>query len=606
MSDPSGGEDSFEDDESEENLAEEAAEFADRLRAGERPDLEAYLRERPERAEQLRELLSAIARLNDLKDSADGIESWRDLVDVINGAESLDLDEFKILGEIGRGGMGVVYEAMQVSLKRRVALKVLTTTSIADPRRIQRFQVEARALAALTHPNIVPIYSVGHNRGLPYLAMQLIDGQTLAEAARELRVLRGLDVEGTVSEATRSMANGWAVPTPISTADAPPLDPTDPMDAPPPPRIGKPMDDTETWPRTLSYDRTIAELGLQAAEALAYAHGLGVIHRDIKPANLLVDARGHLWITDFGMARLEGESDLTRTGDLIGTLKYMSPEQASGVRDQVDGRTDVYSLGATLYELLTLQPAFVGEDRQDLLRKIMQGKPQPPRSIDPSIPADLETLVLKAMARDPGSRYPSAREMADDLRRFLAYEPIRAQPLGLVERMRQWCLRPERVREAGAALMLLGFVTSGIGALYYLVHLAGFVKPKHPGDFARDLLVAFLCFDAPPLWCGFKTLAGKRYGLWLGLATSLNFLIWLLFALCGWNVLDYGGVHENQDAKLPFLLLLLMLVSYTVVYSCIGLAADQADRVGLAGVAGRKASEGSVAWAGDPRGSAGS
>ncbi|WP_165069260.1 serine/threonine protein kinase [Paludisphaera rhizosphaerae] len=595
MIDPNVGDEKQEVGKSEQSLAEEAADFADRLRAGERPDLEAYIRERPEHAEQLRALLSAIARMNDLREPTDGGETWRDFVDVINSADTLEQDEFRILREIGRGGMGIVYEAVQMSLNRRVALKVLTTSSIADPHRIQRFQLEARVLAALTHPNIVPIYSIGHNRGVPYLAMQLIEGRTLAEVARELRILRGLEVEGTVSETTRSMVNGWSEPTGAATEDELLLDPTDPMDATPPPRTSKSLEDTETWPRTRTHDRTVAELGLQAAEALAYAHGLKVIHRDIKPANLLVDAHGHLWITDFGMARLEGESDLTRTGDLVGTLKYMSPEQASGSRVLVDGRTDVYSLGATLYELLTLQPAFVGEDRKDLLRKIIQGTLQPPRSIDPSIPVDLETLVLKAMAREPGNRYPSAREMADDLRRFLAYEPIRARPLGLVERMRQWCLRPERVREAGAALLLLGFVTSGIGAIYYLVYLAGFVKPKHPGDFVRDLLVAFLCFDAPPLWCGFKTLAGKRYGLWLGLATSLNFMIWLLFALCGWNVLDYGGVYEKQDAKLPFLLILLMLVLYTVVYSCIGLAADRASRGSLADVVSWKGSEGGVA-----------
>src|SRR5262249_51858348 len=159
------------------------------------------------------------------------------------------------------------------------------------------------------------------------------------------------------------------------------------------------------------------QLGVQAAEALDNAHQVGIIHRDIKPANLMADGRGHLWVTDFGLAQVRGDTRLTMTGDLVGTLRYMSPEQALAKRVVVDHRTDVYSLGATLYELLTLEPAFSGADRQELLRQIAFEEPRPPRRCNKAIPAELETIVLKALEKNPAERYLTARELAEDLKR---------------------------------------------------------------------------------------------------------------------------------------------------------------------------------------------
>ena len=176
------------------------------------------------------------------------------------------------------------------------------------------------------------------------------------------------------------------------------------------------------------YFRTIARLGIQAAEALDHAHQNGILHRDIKPANLLVDDAGKLWITDFGLARIEADAGMTMTGDLLGTLRYMSPEQALAKRVVVDHRSDIYSLGVTLYELLTLQPAFAGDDRQELLRQIAFEEPQPPRQINAHIPQDLETIVLKAIEKNPADRYATAQELADDLQRFIANKPIKARP----------------------------------------------------------------------------------------------------------------------------------------------------------------------------------
>ena len=179
--------------------------------------------------------------------------------------------------------------------------------------------------------------------------------------------------------------------------------------------------------RNRAYFRNVARLGIEAAEALEHAHQEGIIHRDIKPANLMVDAKGNLWVTDFGLARLQSDSGLTITGDLLGTLRYMSPEQALGKRVLIDGRTDIYSLGATLYELLTLQPAFDGRDRQELLRRIADEEPRSPRKLNGSVPRELETILLKALSKEPESRYATARELADDLRRFLENKPIKAK-----------------------------------------------------------------------------------------------------------------------------------------------------------------------------------
>ena len=201
---------------------------------------------------------------------------------------------------------------------------------------------------------------------------------------------------------------------------------------------------------------------MQAAQALEHAHGLGVLHRDIKPGNLLVDGRGHLWIADFGLARFQGAGDLTLSGDLLGTLRYMSPEQASGGRI-LDPRTDVYSLGATLYELLTAGPAFDGADRQELLRQITQAEPTPPRKLDPTIPHDVETIVKKAMATEPCHRYATARELALDLERFLTNRPILARRPGFAEHVARWSQRHWRATTTAAAILLLAALASAGG-----------------------------------------------------------------------------------------------------------------------------------------------
>jgi serine/threonine protein kinase len=202
----------------------------------------------------------------------------------------------------------------------------------------------------------------------------------------------------------------------------------------------------------------VAELGIQAAEALDHAHALGVVHRDVKPANLLLDGRGGLWVTDFGLAQIQSDARLTMTGDLVGTLRYMSPEQALAKRVVVDHRTDVYSLGATLYELLTLEPAYAGSDRQELMRQIAFEEPRRPRAINKAVPAELETIVLKAMEKNPADRYATARELAEDLRRWLDDQPIQARRPGLVARAQKWSRRHRPLVHASMGLVVLALV----------------------------------------------------------------------------------------------------------------------------------------------------
>jgi serine/threonine protein kinase len=365
----------------------------------------------------------------------------------------LPLGDYRIIREVGQGGMGVVYEAVQLSLNRRVALKVLPFAAALDSRQLQRFKNEAHAAAQLHHTNIVPVYGVGSDRGIHYYAMQFIDGQTLAQVIAQLKQKESV------------------VPGPFSSVQGPKTEEVPAADDGPP-SAG------QLQAKTLSSDsirdraffRTAADLGIQAAQALEHAHQFGVIHRDIKPANLLIEnapaadlsplATRHsplrLWITDFGLAHCQSNAGLTMTGDLVGTLRYMSPEQALAKRVLVDHRTDIYSLGVTLYELLTLEPPFEGSDRQELLRQIAFEEPKPLRRVNPAIPSELETIVLKAMEKNPAERYATAQELADDLTRFLNDEPIRARRPTALQRLRKLtCRHPGVTTTAGTAVVVV-------------------------------------------------------------------------------------------------------------------------------------------------------
>ncbi|AGA28355.1 protein kinase domain-containing protein [Singulisphaera acidiphila] len=439
-------------------IVEWAAELAERVRAGEQVDLSTLAVEHPERAEVLRRLLPAIKAM---ARHARSLAGRRPSASFPGGRRTLG--EFQFVREIGRGGMGVVYEAIQSPLNRSVALKVLPVVAASDPRQFERFQLEARAAACLRHPHIVPVFGVGCEDEVPYYAMQFIEGRSLAEILLALRSLEGLAVPDgdrhdpgpdalALALATDLTRLPHGLPTPETpTTGAPKSDsPVTPTGLPEP-----------TATRCRAYPRTIAGLGLQVAKALEHAHESRVIHRDIKPGNLLLDGRGHLWVSDFGLARFLGDARLTQSGDLMGTLRYMSPEQALGRHVVIDGRTDVYSLGVTLYELLTLRAAFEGTDRADILQALARGEPTAPRRLNAAVPRDLETIVLKAMAREPADRYQTARDLAADLARFLDGRPITARRPSLVDRTAKLAARNRGIVIAVtllSALALIGLV----------------------------------------------------------------------------------------------------------------------------------------------------
>jgi WD40 repeat protein/serine/threonine protein kinase len=417
--------------------------FAVKLQTGDRVDPEAYAQEHPERGSELRRILPAMLVLADLARSTGHLP-------------------------------------VRISLRRRVALKVLPFAGALDPKQLQRFKNEAQAAAHLQHTHIVPVHYVGCERGVHFYAMQYIEGQTLAAVIRELRQLAGLETpsaphaaEAASVLASKLVSGKWApvqlrsggavespegeqatgsYRSPHHPPTSPPLDPTPPVA----------VLSTERTTKKAEFFRTVAHLGAQAADALEHAHQQGVIHRDIKPANLLVDAGGRLWITDFGLAHCQSQPGLTMTGDLVGTLRYMSPEQALAKRIAVDARTDIYSLGVTLYELLTLEPAYNGRNREEVLRQIAFDEPRLPSRVNKGVPKELETIALKAMAKNPDERYFTAQEVADDLRRFLDDKPIRARRPTLVQRIVKWTRRHQAVVRTALVVMLLAMAALAV------------------------------------------------------------------------------------------------------------------------------------------------
>lgn len=451
-------------------LADLAEVITRRLQAGEVVDVEEYVARNPEWETQLRRLMPVLLEMAKVCQSLDGGAVPGTLPYVLEARIERDriVDDFQILREVGRGGMGIVYEAEQRSLGRRVALKVLPLAAAMDPRALQRFQLEAQAAAWLQHPRIVPVYAVGTLGDVPYYAMQFIEGASLAELIAELRGMEGLAREDDrrprrskgVNILARGLLSGRFGPLPASEAGQPDADADTRTDTRPQPApVEGAKSPLESSTRGWAYPRMVAHLGVQAAEALEYAHGQGILHRDVKPGNLLLDYRGLLWVTDFGLARMPGEGGLTLTGDVLGTLRYMSPEQALAKRALVDRRTDIYSLGLTLIEMLTLEPCVTGADRQEILRALIEDEPVPIRRLNPSVPVDLATILGKAICKDPTGRYLTAQHFADDLRRFLDGRTIAARPTGRLRRTWRWCRR--RPLPAGLATGLVVAVIAG-------------------------------------------------------------------------------------------------------------------------------------------------
>ncbi len=436
----------------EELLQTVLLDYVEALEAGREPDRQEVLTRYPELRPDLEAFFAshdAVERLAaPLRDAA-----W---MDPAGGPEDDvgQLGDFRLLREIGRGGMGIVYEAEQISLRRRVALKILPFAAALDPRQLQRFKNEALAAAHLHHSNIVPVHAVGYENGVHYYAMQYIEGKSLAALVNDLRRLSGQPQGGQGQPGTN-----------VSAAKTSPAAP----DAPTVPVLAADDETTVSLSRAWAagnrkYFDWVAVLGRQAALALEYAHQMGITHRDVKPGNLLLDPRGQLWVTDFGLAQVAGDPGMTVTGEMLGTLRYASPEQLQARPGVVDHRSDIYSLGATLYELLTLRHLFKGNNRNTLLRRIADDEPRAPRSVVRAVPRELETILLKALRKEPLERYASAQEMADDLQRFLDNRPVLARRPTRVERLRKWARRHPVVIVAAALVLALSTLGSGVSA----------------------------------------------------------------------------------------------------------------------------------------------
>jgi WD40 repeat protein/serine/threonine protein kinase len=411
-----------------------AEEFLARRRRGEQPAVSEYAARHPHLAGPIRDLFPALLLLEE----AAGDSLAEPPAGRAASAPLSQLGDYRILREVGRGGMGVVYEAEQGSLGRRVALKVLPAQLLGDERRVRRFEREARAAARLHHSNIVPVFGVGHEGATHYYAMQFITGLGLDRLLDELRRLRAAAAGAptaalptTADEVARSLVNarirGDSPAVTVAEGDGV---------APAPPAAPADMSSVSAPDRR--YWCSVARIGAQVAEALAYAHAQGVVHRDVKPANLLLDVRGTVWVTDFGLAKSFEDDGLTDPGDIVGTIRYMAPERFDG---RSDARSDVYGLGLTLYELLVLRPAFDDADRKQVIKRILREDPARPRHLNPAVPRDLETIVLKATAREPAHRYQTADELAGDLKRFLEDRPIHARRVSPPERLWRWARR---------------------------------------------------------------------------------------------------------------------------------------------------------------------
>lgn len=381
--------------------------------------------------------------------------------------------DYELLHEIARGGMGVVFKARQISLNRIVALKMILSGLHASSAEVQRFRREAEAAAHLEHPNIVPIYEVGSRDGQHYFSMRLIEGGSLAQRIEEFSLAAPV-VTGKVKEDSQSL-------------------------------------DVQLKKRKVAMARLMATV----ARAVHHAHEHGVLHRDLKPGNILIDPSGEPHITDFGLAKqVQDGTPLTQSSAIVGTPSYMSPEQAAGQPASLTPATDIYSLGAVLYELLTGRPPFKADSSLQTILQILEHDLERPRSINPLVDRNLEAICLKCLCRDPVKRYASAQELADDLLRYTEGEPIMARPMGPIGRLIHWGIRRPALAITFVAL-----------SIFYLVHLVCLYLLHVPGEHgAYHWFVTALA----PVWAG-----GACFFQWLRQQPG-----WDVASLYGWVTME--------------------------------------------------------------------
>ncbi|QDV41373.1 Serine/threonine-protein kinase PrkC [Stieleria neptunia] len=409
-------------------------------RAGNACPIEPFVQRYPEWADELRELLPTLALVEQVKlpEQDDATISSRSAAPSLSGKT---LGDYQLVRELGQGGMGIVYEAEQISLGRRVAIKVLPPNAGFSAHQKLRFEREAKAAAKLHHTNIVPVFGVGEDDGISYYVMQFIRGQGLDEVLRELESLPDH---------------------PSASAQSGAMYRSDRSD-----RVTRSTVDSSVSSASIHpYWINVAQIGLQVSDALAYAHAQGITHRDIKPSNLLLDVHNDVWVADFGLAKSEDDANITRSGDILGTIRYMPPEAFTS---ETDARGDVYSLGITLYELVTLKPAFDESDRRELIQRVVSPRPVLLDRNSTGVPRDLATIVEKAIERAAKDRYQTAEAMHEDLRRFLADEPILARRASLAERCGRWARQNRGFAASIAAtiMMLVVLTIIGFSSAYY-------------------------------------------------------------------------------------------------------------------------------------------
>ncbi len=494
--------------------------FSNECRAGKNPSIDDYIKRYPQHKADIESLFPSVQWMEQLKDAEQ--EERANISHAAAKTPSKTIEDYRIVREIGRGGMGIVYEAYQKTLQRRVALKLLHEKAIPSAKRVARFAREARSAAGLHHTNIVPVFGFGEYEKTHYYAMQYIDGVNIEQVVSALRKTISKNPNGNGSSATSSssaMSHASALqkgtynkPRRIESESQigsavkqqPSSDNTvvDKVHSMTVDEIGsnsaafdfsscdtfdlfqltsetqnsddEAADDIETEIQpnrsadldfeklSAPYWKSVARIGFQIADALHYAHSNRVIHRDIKPANLLLDSRGTVWVTDFGLAKAIEEDNLTKTGDTVGTLRYMSPEQVSG---KVDLRSDIYSLGLTLYELATLHKAFEQQNQAQLFKSKTTGAIDGPRKLNPYVPRDLETIIIKATATNPEARYQTAGQFAADLQLFLEDRPIQSRRANMLERTWRWTRRNPVVASLTALAMALLLITAVVSTV---------------------------------------------------------------------------------------------------------------------------------------------
>ena len=473
-----------------------AAEFAEKLREGDAPSVEDYVARHRHCGSELRELLLTILGLEQLKNqNGPGAAPTN-----FDSVEIKRLGDLKIVREIGRGGMGIVYEAIQESLDRTVAVKVLPKGRVQNTQALARFQREAKIAASLHHTNIVPVLGVGHEESHYYYVMQRVHGVGLDEVIKHLRDEETSNsASSSPPEDVRSVALRL-----IQRNESPPtvgdLQPTSTTHD----NVSDASRNASNAPRTVelnrrplrfspAYWRSIARTAQRVASALQYAHDQGTLHRDIKPSNLLLDSHGEVSIADFGLATSVDQAGISRSGNVVGTLRYVAPEQLAGAEDN---RCDVYSLGVTLYELATLQPFYDEAKLAHTLTHRAAPKPPRPTAIRPDMPPDLETIIVKAMDVEPAARYQSAAELSEDLRRFCEDRPILAKRTTAFEHFWRWSRRNPAVATLStvAASLLLAIAAVSITA-YLRTNQARQIAVDQRNKADRTAESAFLALD---------------------------------------------------------------------------------------------------------------